>query len=60
MKSNTLKKGKILATVTTVNGTLYKDEVVKVEGTENGDYRVRDATGKIWYVVKTNLLELKK
>ena len=57
---NILKRGKILATVTTVNGTLYKDEVVKIEGTENGDYRVRDATGKIWYIAKTNLLEIKK
>ena len=57
---NILKRGKVLSTVATVNGTLYKDEVVKIEGTENGDYRVRDATGKIWYVVKTNILEIKK
>tara|TARA_Y100001963_G_C6657736_1_gene388916 strand:- start:23 stop:205 length:183 start_codon:yes stop_codon:yes gene_type:complete len=60
MNNNTLKKGKILSTVTTVNGTLYKDEVVKIEGTENGDLRVRDATGKIWYVEKTNIMEIKK
>jgi|TARA_Y100000034_G_C6869635_1_gene396804 hypothetical protein len=55
-----LQKAKILLTVVTINGTLYEGEVVKVERPENGDYRVRDATGKIWYVSKDNVELLNK
>lgn len=33
-------------------GTLYKDDPVVVEQSENGDYRLIDSIGKIWYVSK--------
>lgn len=47
---------KVVKTVLTVNGTLYKDEIVKFqEIEENGDYRVKDSTGKIWFIDKKNL-----
>jgi len=50
------EKMKVVKTVLTVNGTLYKDEIVKFqEMEENGDYRVKDSTGKIWFIVKENL-----
>ena len=41
----------MLETVTTVDGTLYKDEVVTFENEEaDGDWRVKDNMGRIWYV----------
>tara|TARA_Y100000385_G_scaffold277040_1_gene323515 strand:- start:578 stop:757 length:180 start_codon:yes stop_codon:yes gene_type:complete len=44
-------KCKVLQTVTTVEGTLYEGEVVTVQDKEkNGDIRVKDAMGKIWYI----------
>jgi|TARA_Y100000310_G_C20532102_1_gene739010 hypothetical protein len=50
------EKMKVVKTVLTVNGTLYKDEIVKFqEIEENGDYRVKDSTGKIWFIDKKNL-----
>jgi hypothetical protein len=50
------EKMKVVKTVLTVNGTLYKDEIVKFqEIEENGDYRVKDSTGKIWFIDKENL-----
>ena len=55
-----LQKAKILLTIVTIDGTLYEGDVVKIERSENGDYRVRDATGKIWYVSKDNLKLLNK
>jgi hypothetical protein len=54
-----LQKAKILLTIVTIDGTLYEGSIVKIERPENGDYRVRDATGKIWYVSKDNLKLLK-
>ncbi len=45
------KKHRVLETVTTVDGTLYKDEVVTFENQEaDGDWRVKDNMGRIWYV----------
>jgi len=45
------KKHRVLETVTTVDGTLYKDEVVTFENEEaDGDWRVKDNMGRIWYV----------
>jgi hypothetical protein len=58
--NDTLKKQKaiILENIVFFNGTLYKDEVVKVIQRENGDYRVEDGMGKIWYVPKNKFKEL--
>jgi len=45
------KKHRVLETVTTVDGTLYKDEVVTFENEEaDGDWRVKDNMGRIWFV----------
>ena len=47
---------KVLNTVTTVNGTLYAKEAVFVENVEeNGDWRVKDTMGRIWFIKKENL-----
>ena len=49
-------KMKVLETITTVNGTLYKDEIVIFEGKEkNGDYRVKDSMGRIWFIKEEKL-----
>ena len=53
------KKVKIIETVSTINGTLYKDEVVHVENSENGNYRVKDSMGRIWYIDKNNVKKIK-
>jgi len=46
------QKGIIKNTKTTVNGTLYKNEIVKVDELvfPDNDIRVVDSTGKIWYI----------
>ena len=45
------KKYRVLETVTTVDGTLYKEELVTFENKEaDGDWRVKDSMGRIWYV----------
>ena len=51
------EKMKVIKTVTTVEGTLYKGEIVKFQETvnSNGDYRVKDSMGSIWFVKKKNL-----
>ena len=50
------KKHRVLETVTTVEGTLYKDEVVTFENKEaDGDLRVKDNMGRIWYVHPSKL-----
>ena len=50
-------KMKVIKTVTTVDGTLYKDEIVKFQEAvhSNGDYRVKDTMGRIWFIMKENL-----
>ena len=50
---------KLKKTMTTHAGTLYEGDIVKVVRKENGDYRVTDDMGKIWYVPVGNLVELK-
>ena len=62
MKNNkTVKKRyKVIKSITTVNGTLYAKESVFFENVEeNGDYRVKDTMGRIWYVDKKNIKEKK-
>ena len=45
------KKYRVLETVTTVDGTLYKDELVVFEVKEkDGDWRVKDRRGRIWFL----------
>ena len=47
---------KVINTVTTVNGTLYAKEAVFLEQIEeNGDCRVKDTMGRIWFVKNENL-----
>ena len=48
-------KLKVIETITTVNGTLYKNEVVTVLDNTENNYRVKDSMGKIWFVNKGNL-----
>jgi|TARA_Y100000310_G_scaffold227605_2_gene229893 hypothetical protein len=52
MNDSMLSKVKVLKTITTINGTLYEGEIVKIVRSENGNYRLKDSTGKIWYVKK--------
>ena len=52
------KKAKVIKTISTINGTLYEDDVVLVERSENGNYRVKDTMGRIWYVDKKNIKEI--
>jgi len=51
---------KVIETITTVNGTLYKNEVVKVLDNIDNNYRVKDSMGRIWFVKKRNLQWIKK
>ena len=53
MNDSVLKKGTVTQTLPTINGTLYEGEVVKIIRKENGDYRVKDALGKIWYIERS-------
>lgn len=48
---------KVIKTVTTVDGTLYEGEVVKFQQAvnSNGDYRVIDSMGRIWFIKKEYL-----
>ena len=48
-------KVKVLKTITTVNGTLYENEIVRIDRSENGHYRVKDPMGRIWFVDKNNV-----
>ena len=44
-------KYRVLETITSVEGTLYKEELVTFETEENdGDWRVKDSMGRIWYM----------
>ena len=51
------EKMKVIKTVTTVEGTLYKGEIVKFQEAvdSNGYYRVKDSMGRIWFIKKKNL-----
>ena len=53
-------KYKVIKDFPTIDGMLYKDEVVKLD---NGDIklnkiRVKDSTGKIWFVNKNILTNI--
>jgi len=52
------KKYRVIETITTVDGTLYKDELVAFENKEeDGDWRVKDNMGRIWYVNPQSLTD---
>ena len=52
------KKYRVIKTVTTVDGTLYKEELVTFENKEDdGDWRLKDNMGRIWYVDPKNLTD---
>ena len=53
------QKLKVIKTVTTVNGTLYDGEVVRYDRPEKGICRVKDSMGRIWFVDKNNLANVK-
>ena len=56
-----VKKGeklKVRKTISTIEGTLYENEIVKFEQKEDGHYHVKDTMGKIWFVDKNNLTEI--
>ncbi len=53
-----LTEARVKETIVNYNGTLYKDEIVKVIRKENGDYRVQDSMGKIWYIPKNKFKEV--
>ena len=45
------KSYRVLKTITTIDGTLYENDVVSIEGKEkNGDLRVKDTMGRIWFL----------
>ena len=48
---------RVLNDIDTINGTLYKDQVVKVESVGDGlkDLRVADDMGRIWFVNLTDV-----
>ena len=50
-------KYQVIKDYPTVEGMLYKNEIVKLDNGDNkpNKIRVKDATGKIWYVDKNNL-----
>ena len=50
-------KYKVIKDYPTVEGMLYKDEIVKLDNGDNkpNKIRVKDASGKIWFVDKNNL-----
>jgi len=52
-------KLKVVSTISSSDGVLYKDTIVKVEaiGFPDKDLRVIDPVGKIWYL---NFLDVKK
>ena len=54
-------KYKVIKDYPTIDGMLYKDEIVKLDNgdSEKNKIRVKDSTGKIWFVDKnilTNIL----
>ena len=45
------KKYRVLETTTTVDGTLYKNDLVTFQNKEgDGDWRVKDNMGRIWFL----------
>ena len=51
-------KFKVEKTVSTVEGTLYENEIVRYVQQEDGHYRVKDSMGKLWFIDKKYLIEM--
>ena len=52
------KKYRVLETTTTVDGTLYKNDLVTFQNKEeDGDWRVKDNMGRIWFLNPQKLTE---
>ena len=52
------KKYRVLETISGVDGTLYKDELVTFENKEvDGDWRVKDNMGRIWFLNSEKLTD---
>ena len=53
-------KVKVIESISTVEGTLYKDEICKVDGTvfPDKDLRLTDSMGKIWYVMEYQVTKM--
>tara|TARA_B100000900_G_scaffold357024_1_gene327094 strand:- start:815 stop:1018 length:204 start_codon:yes stop_codon:yes gene_type:complete len=52
------KSYRLLETVSTVEGTIYKGDIVHFQNEEdNGDWRVKDTMGKIWYIKPQQLTD---
>jgi hypothetical protein len=53
-------KYKVIKDYPTINGMLYKDEIVKLDNgdLEKNKIRVKDSTGKIWFIDKNILTNI--
>lgn len=52
-------KYKVIKDYATVDGMLYKNEIVKLDNGDSKDkVRVKDSTGKIWFVEKNILVNI--
>ena len=48
-------KVKIVKSISTVEGTLYEGETVRIDRKENGHIRVKDSMGRIWFVNREDI-----
>ncbi len=57
---NDIKKYKVIKDYPTIDGMLYKNEIVKLDNGESKKtkIRVKDSTGKIWFVDKNILTSI--
>ena len=54
-------KLKVIKDYPTIDGMLYKNEVVRLDnGTDKSKLRVKDATGKIWFVDSKYLIKVQE
>jgi hypothetical protein len=53
-------KYKVIKDYPTINGMLYKDEIVKLDNgdLEKNKIRVKDSTGRIWFIDKNILTNI--
>ena len=53
-------KYKVIKDYPTIDGMLYKDEIVKLDNgdSEKNKIRVKDTTGKIWFIDKNILTSI--
>ena len=52
-------KYKVIKDYPTIDGMLYKNEIVKLDnGDNNNKIRVKDSTGKIWFIETKYLIKV--